>query len=581
MVAETYRGAAALAQSKYASPMFKARLASSPAPTPAPADTALATKDQIAAANTETAMKPVQDFNPDAQLAMAQAENLKTQVGAHSTKVDKAFSHATTNTRTLLTRIRDSLGKDSEAVKATEELWNELEKLFEIAKASKSAVPEFLEQQKDHMSLYHSSVVNEAIRDSQEELNLQHKKVNLQHSLILEHQQAFLNYKETTEPKLKERTELQERVSRLTLDKGLLKTELDNQAKASETLRTDSAEAKKTTDELRSEIDSLLSSKKRLESDNKALQEAVSKVQERLTTEQQASTDRYDQEVRRLNDQLNKGAQKIAGLDSLIKTLQTKAKQYDALKQEYDTQQMKAKNQGSEFANLREENLSFAKQIVSLKAESSGLSTTRNALQEEVVTLKSNIAANVEKAHNAEAQVKTLNAKVKKLEIANDDLETENNELVGKEAELKKLTKVLDLLKGENSKLSATIIDLQKASKTSNASDADLVYANVEIKRCQDQLRHAEERAEKSREELQQWTTLANRSYNEYQDVLVKLKAAEGKVAGVGEKDREIAKLKQELQAAKTSSQTNGVSGTSSGDAAYWKAKYEALVAQY
>ena len=84
-----------------------------------------------------------------------------------------------------------------------------------------AALPQFMEQQKDNMSLYHSSVVNEVIRDSQEELNLQHKKVNLQHSLILEHQQAFLNFKEDTEPKVKERTELQERVSRLTLDKGM------------------------------------------------------------------------------------------------------------------------------------------------------------------------------------------------------------------------------------------------------------------------------------------------------------------------------------------------------------------------
>ena len=98
-----------------------------------------------------------------------------------------------------------------------------------------------------------------------------------------------------------------------------------------------------------------------LELENEALQRAVSEAQQRMATEQKASTDRSDLEITRLTDQLSKGAQKISGLDSLIKTLQStsnaKAKQYDALKQEYDSQQKKVTAQGSEFAKLREVSL--------------------------------------------------------------------------------------------------------------------------------------------------------------------------------------------------------------------------------
>lgn len=83
-----------------------------------------------------------------------------------------------------------------------------------------------MERQRDHMSLYHSSMMNETIRETQQELNLQHKKVNTQHNLIPEQQDAFQNYKAQMATKLKELERLQERVSRLTLEKGNFRTEV-------------------------------------------------------------------------------------------------------------------------------------------------------------------------------------------------------------------------------------------------------------------------------------------------------------------------------------------------------------------
>ena len=143
---------------------------------------------------------------------------------------------------------------------------------------------------------------------------------------------------------------------------------------------------------------------------------------------------------------------------------------------------------------------------------------------------------------------------------------------------MKKLTTSLELLKGENSKLTATVLGLGKISRPSKVDDTDSACSKEDVQRYKDLLQDAEKRAEQSRGEVQQWVTLATRSYNEYQAAKNKLKAADVKVEATVEKDREIAKLKQELQTIK---HTNGTSTLGSGDAAYWKEKYEAIVGEY
>jgi hypothetical protein len=46
-------------------------------------------------------------------------------------------------------------------------LWVELEQIYEAAQGANSALPDFLEKQKNHMALYHGSVMDETYRDSQ------------------------------------------------------------------------------------------------------------------------------------------------------------------------------------------------------------------------------------------------------------------------------------------------------------------------------------------------------------------------------------------------------------------------------
>jgi chromosome segregation ATPase len=156
--------------------------------------------------------------------------------------------------------LRDSIRKENPSsadvdLKAVDGMWTELERLLDAAQEAKTALPTFLEQQKDNMSLYHTSMVNEAFQETQDELNTQHKKVNLQHTLILEHQQAFQDYKADVEPKLNELNDLQERVSRLTLDKGLLRTELDKTQHQVEAMRADKDESAKKIGVVQKELD--------------------------------------------------------------------------------------------------------------------------------------------------------------------------------------------------------------------------------------------------------------------------------------------------------------------------------------
>jgi hypothetical protein len=180
---QSYNGPISLGYSKYASPQLgKPALAasitpSSSLPSPPTADTAIATKEQIAASNTGSHVAPnLAQNNADAQLAISQGNALKDQVAKHAKKFSRTVSTTVSNTRRLLELIREA---SPDATNPTvDALWNELEELFAAANEAKEALPAFLEKQRDNMSLYHSSMVNEAIKDTQEELKIQHKKVS-------------------------------------------------------------------------------------------------------------------------------------------------------------------------------------------------------------------------------------------------------------------------------------------------------------------------------------------------------------------------------------------------------------------
>jgi hypothetical protein len=174
-----YGGPTALGHSKYASPsMRRAQLAAFPATVSSTKNTTIATKEQIAASHDESAVDAAAQ-NLDAELAIAQGNALKEDVDKHAAQFCRTVSSAVTNTRQLLELIREAVHKDDPtALQPVDDLWQELELLFKAVQGTKEALPAFLEKQRNNMALYHASVMNETYRESQQELNIQHKKVS-------------------------------------------------------------------------------------------------------------------------------------------------------------------------------------------------------------------------------------------------------------------------------------------------------------------------------------------------------------------------------------------------------------------
>jgi DNA repair exonuclease SbcCD ATPase subunit len=325
MAPQLYGGPASLAYSRYASStMRKAQPLSVPpavSSTDVPSNSAIATKQQIAASLDESLMDLV-THNSDAQLAVAQGNALEEEVEKHTARFSRTVSSTVTTTRRLLELIRGAVQKaDVSALKTVDELWTELEQLFEAANGTKEALPEFLEKQRNNMALYHASTMNETYRDSQAELNMQYKKVNLQHSLILEHQQAFEYYKANTATKLTELEDLQERVSRLTLEKGNLRDEIDRYAQLLEKDRGTRVNDSKTADALHEELKTLASSKKQLLAEVDGMQKTISDLQDTSRSTEKQISDHFRAEVKEKTDLLAKETTKTANLTTLTNTL--------------------------------------------------------------------------------------------------------------------------------------------------------------------------------------------------------------------------------------------------------------------
>jgi chromosome segregation ATPase len=148
------------------------------------------------------------------------------------------------------------------------------------------------------------------------------------HTLILDHQQAFNDYKlqakATSEElsKAKEKiTELQERVSRLTLDKGLYKTEIENYKRQLEDLRSTHAE---------------------VTAANAKLQEAVE------TAEAAAKKSQGEASLQNTQKQANLEKR----IEELLKNEGVVKKELIQLRAEYGSLQQKFKNQGEEHSKL-------------------------------------------------------------------------------------------------------------------------------------------------------------------------------------------------------------------------------------
>lgn len=177
--AHPYAGPMSLENSKHAIPISKkTSLASS-----------MTSQSNVASPGTETALttnSPTTQLtsqrNSDTQLAISHGIALKEEVDKHAARFSVVTSTSVTNTRRLLELISEALPESAKVhVEAT---LKELEQLYAAVNDAKAALPVFLEKQRNNVSLYHTSMMNRVVQDTQHELNIQYNKVScpLKHS---------------------------------------------------------------------------------------------------------------------------------------------------------------------------------------------------------------------------------------------------------------------------------------------------------------------------------------------------------------------------------------------------------------
>lgn len=240
------------------------------------------------------------------------------------------------------------------------------------------------------MGLYHASMMNETIRETQDELNIQHKKVNIQHNLILEHQEAFQDYKAQTAAKLKVVEDLQDRVSRLTLEKGTyidtnhtkrsqsipsppctvlvpsrqtltpfpiagnFRTEIDKYKQLLEQEKASKVGDLQNVNALQKELEFLVTSKEQLLTEVDSLRSALVDLQGKMKLAEQQIIDRFTAELKSQADQLVKETQNTTNLKVIIKSLEgnqgTAQLEAEKLRRESRALTEKYKEQSNEYA---------------------------------------------------------------------------------------------------------------------------------------------------------------------------------------------------------------------------------------
>ncbi|KAF2014961.1 hypothetical protein BU24DRAFT_451876 [Aaosphaeria arxii CBS 175.79] len=551
------------------------------------------------------------EYNPDAQLAIKQNLQLKDAVSGYLEEYNGFVSTMAEATHKLLTLIRESANSggptDKTAVEAMDKLWQELKRLFGKVQQVKDIMPNFLEQQKENMSLYHNSMMNENMHDVQEELNMQYKKVNIQHSLILEHQASFKRYKDQTEEKLQQLTELTERASRLNLEKGLFRAEIEKYQKQIEEIKSGGEKHSKETAELSKELNAIREAKSALEKDCDEARKAIAELKQRTEKGNQELRNVHSKELAEANTQLKNALFKHDTLKTHSATLEKKSADFEkeAKQKEEELNMAKDKfnNQSLEFSKLFRQLTEKTTYVSSLQNEVkrldkevqeakknaaqapwedlqkqvADLSAEKSKLESELEKFKEQTPGIEEKLSKSIAETEALKRSNKKLQRDNDELETEANDLAAKISVLKATQKNgttdTSALQEENKKLRSDIEKLQadQGQGTTPPGLEDLEGLGLK-------LRTFEAQHTKLTEDVAAWKGLAHRSYEEFKKLAAEYEEVKGFKDECIKKDAQIEKLTAELKSNKLS---NDMAGMDNKDAEYWKAKYEGVLSQY
>lgn len=136
----------------------------------------IATKEQIEATDRS-------HNDATMELANTQIMELKQQIDKHTARLSKTVSLTVSNTQSVLELLRKTINRDNASeteLSVCDNLWRDLQLLANAAREAQKALPDFLTKQDENLRLYHNARVNTTMQELQNEVNLQHKKVNIQ-----------------------------------------------------------------------------------------------------------------------------------------------------------------------------------------------------------------------------------------------------------------------------------------------------------------------------------------------------------------------------------------------------------------
>ena len=374
-------------------------------------------------------------------------------------------------------------------------------------------------------------------------------QVNIQHNLILEHQEAFLAHKEHTSGKLKELEGLQERISRLTLEKGNFRTEIDKYVQLLEEERSMRAEDLRKVADLEKELEALVDSKKQLLVEIDTLRKALQDFQAKMKSSEQETTDRFTAQLKSTAELLAKETQKTTALNTMISQLKggestarldaDKAKKENkALNERYSNQaaehakafaasnhatknlvqmmlmcSQKLNEQTKQIEGLKtdlerrqEENAELKQsltKLADLEEQITRLNRVKWTLSEQVNSLSTELDASKKEASKADTKVEGLLKKVEGLDQEVEQLESAHNQLLSKMKENRMAVQTSELLKNENTKLKTMIDELETSKSTS------LVLCGSSSSKDEKAACDQEDRITDLENALHEWTDLA------------------------------------------------------------------------
>ncbi|KAL1592671.1 hypothetical protein SLS60_011087 [Paraconiothyrium brasiliense] len=580
---QPYFGPISMVDSRYASPQRKkqveALLASNPAlQAKKESDNILAIRDQVAATNDIVSMQ-----STGIQLAQAQGQALEQEIAQHKHILDQTVSTVIANTRQILNMITDAIQRErpdtaDASLKVVANLRHELEKLVEASRQAQGALPYFLEKQKENASLLARTKIQEAHRDIQQELGLKDKKIQLGQELHLEQQQAYKDVEASANLRI---TELQERLTSIRMEQGLVKTELEEmkaQLKKAHATENDAVKARK---ELEEKLIMLNESKDSISAENANIHGTIKDLENKLQAAEKEATEHFEKELRRLTDQLQKEQQKATSLEAHLKTLrqanETARKEVEKAKAESKLLSEKYRDQSGEYAKVSNDLKEQTKKVNMLDGEVRDLQQQKAELEKErnrVTFLKDSLQkqhAALKAEHNdfkqqgalVKEEAQLLFAKLKEAENKNDDLNTENKDLRAKQLEHDSTVAALKKADSDIATLRATVQNLQSTPTATNDS-----AGTAALKK---ELQGLGEEYTKLQGEKAIWEELGRKAMLQYREMKPKYLELEGTSAQLKQVLAENDQLKR--KATEATSRLDQ-------DVKYWRDKYNGLLAE-